>query len=498
MEQHLSKAEVELEIRLEGLSNALSKFKVYRDFLGDPEFIRMLHDSDGEAYGSIMKAFCEKDFKRASQLIQGASKIQKSYSDFKALYFDSVFKKVNDDPYNLKLEELIGHSLADISMRSKNAVKTLLDDNSDLGSVMKGRLIGNLEEDISHLRNSGYSKDCNIEDKKNCKNISETLVFDLGVLYQFLNAAQIKISRGICSGTVYVNIKIIYDHEKVLDLNLSFDILITYKQIRAEVESQLDFAFVFTENNVDQISPSIVLDEDEPVTLIKSRYCYKASLILARFMPKMDSQDFGQYFKQLQKSDLYLAMFTLSDALHQAHYVTMKQFNGIPILNAYSRLVNSMQEDINSELFADMVVENDFMSVLQSKEHFCIDLRDILKLNKADQILFQFDMESRKDDTDHLLRMYSLSSNQISNEEPELILLRLESMAGITEYDESDYPATLSIHQDLKYQKIMTRATKDGIPVIDDMADNGSASIDDNKQTTYDIVYERQIQSNDD
>ena len=103
MERHSSKAEVELAKRLRSLSDALTKFRVYRHLLGEPEFITMLYRSDGQAYGIIIKAFIENDFNRASQLILEArkSQIKRSYIDFKSLYFDSTIKSICDDLNNL-------------------------------------------------------------------------------------------------------------------------------------------------------------------------------------------------------------------------------------------------------------------------------------------------------------------------------------------------------------------------------------------------------------
>lgn len=121
---------------LVSIGGILNKFKIYRDILEEPTFIKMLNDSDGESYGRIMKYFCQKDYERASQLILESSKSQKSHIDFKSLYFDSIIKSVCDEPKNLKLEALIGHSLTDILIRSKNANRTPFDEKSDSESKM--------------------------------------------------------------------------------------------------------------------------------------------------------------------------------------------------------------------------------------------------------------------------------------------------------------------------------------------------------------------------
>ena len=121
---------------LESIGGILNKFKIYRDILEEPTFIKMLNDSHGESYGRIMRYFCQKDYERASEVILESSKSQKSHIDFKSLYFDSIIKSVCDKPKNLKLEALIGHSLTDILIRSNYANRTPFDEKSDSQSKL--------------------------------------------------------------------------------------------------------------------------------------------------------------------------------------------------------------------------------------------------------------------------------------------------------------------------------------------------------------------------
>ena len=97
-------------------------------------------------------------------------------------------------------------------------------------------------------------------------------------------------------------------------------------------------------------------------------------------------------------------------------------------------------------------------------------------------------MDFKKSDTEKLLQSYALSLNQIIMRKPDLIFLRSKlADSHTTPFDPSIYPATLTLRHNIEYEKIIVWNSK-----------SQCASIDGNKQTTYDIVYERQTQINDD
>ena len=379
MERHSSKTKVELAKRLRSLSDALTKFRVYRHILGEPEFITMLHQSDGEAYGITMKAFIENNFNRASQLILEARKSQtkRSYTDFKSLYFDSIIKSICDDLNNLKLEEFIGHSLADILIRLNYDGITSFDGVSDTESKNEYMLPSNHERRL--FSENSDSEEC--FKKPTLDKISILPDYDLGALFLFLQITETKIFRGIYHDPVTVDVEIVYDHIKVLSLAVKLSgSKLTYKRIRAQVERQLDFAFVFIASNTEslQLKIDLILDENHEIPIVKGKYGYEAKLLIARFIPTISSNNFDQYLEQLKRSDLYSVCFIMSDKTEPVYFVSMKQFNSKPILDSYVKIIESKLEYFNNNRFLDMI-ESKFKQKLDSKNDYCLDLKNILE-----------------------------------------------------------------------------------------------------------------------
>ena len=379
MERYLSKDEVELAKRLRSLSDALTKFKVYRHILGEPEFITMLYRSDGEAYEIIIKAFIENDFTRASQLILEArkSQIKRTYTDFKSLYFDSTIKSICDDLNNLKLEEFIGHSLADILIRLNYDGITSFDGISDTESKNESMLTSNHERRL--FSENSDNEEC--FEKPKLDKISRLPDYDLGALFIFLQITEVKIFRGIYEDPVTLDVEIIYDHVKVLSLAVKLSSpKLTYKRIRAQAENQIDFAFVFIATNTEslQLKIDLILDENDEIPIVKGKYGYEAKLPIARFIPTMPSNNFDQYIEQLKRSDLYSVCFIISDKTQPVYFVAMKQFNSKAILDSYAKIIEAKLEYFNSNRFLDMI-ESKFKQKLDSKNDYCLDLKKILE-----------------------------------------------------------------------------------------------------------------------
>ena len=108
-------------------------------------------------------------------------------------------------------------------------------------------------------------------------------------------------------------------------------------------------------------------------------------------------------------------------------------------------------------------------------------------------------MEPKKSDTEKLLESYATSINQIIMGKPDLIFLRSKRLDDLTKLiDPGNYPNSLYFPPNIEYIKIMVRTSIDNSSVAYDKIKFPSQKIYGNKQTTYDIVYERQTQINED